>query len=161
MIATSTEETGTAPATATGEKPKATKKGRVAPQGAYVAKKKGKAAKKASPAKKAPKGAKKAAGPRDGSKTSKVLEFEPQLSRREQAPVAGDDARFSVDQNRIIKPKGCDTGGDLGNLRVGVRPGVPGPRDQLVDHPQLDLLRHREKVQLVRDSYCHVLQARL
>jgi hypothetical protein len=47
------EETGTAQTPATGEKPKATKKARVAPQGAHVAKKKGKSAKKATPAKKA------------------------------------------------------------------------------------------------------------
>src|SRR5271167_5173531 len=67
------EETGTSPAPATGEKPRATKKPRVAPQGAHVAKKKAKSAKKATPAKKAPKGAKKANTARDGSKTSKIL----------------------------------------------------------------------------------------
>jgi Protein of unknown function (DUF3489) len=57
------------------EGPKATKKARVAQQGAHVAKKNAKWAKKATPAKKAPKGAKKAAGARDGSKTAKVLEL--------------------------------------------------------------------------------------
>ena len=71
---TSTPETGTAPAAAA-EEPKATKKARVTPQGAHVAKKKGKSAKKATPAKKAPKGTKKAAGARDGSKTSQVLDL--------------------------------------------------------------------------------------
>jgi len=70
-----TEESATSPAPATGEKPKAAKKARVAPQRADVAKKKGKSGKKASPAKKAPKGAKKAAGARDGSKTAKVLDL--------------------------------------------------------------------------------------
>jgi hypothetical protein len=64
-----------APVPAASEQPKGTKKARVAPRGAHVATKKGKAAKKASPAKKAPKGAKKAAGARDGSKTAKVLEL--------------------------------------------------------------------------------------
>ena len=49
-----TQENGSAQVPA-GEKPKATKKARVAPQGAHVAKKKGKSAKKATPAKKAPK----------------------------------------------------------------------------------------------------------
>jgi uncharacterized protein DUF3489 len=73
-IMTSTPETGTAPDLGA-EKPKATKKARVAPQGAHAAKKKGKSAKKASPAKKAPKAAKKAAGARDGSKTAKVLDL--------------------------------------------------------------------------------------
>jgi hypothetical protein len=78
------EETGTAQAQAAGEKPKATKKARVEPQGAHVAKKKGKSGKKASPAKKAPKTAakpkggapEKAAkekGVREGSKTETIL----------------------------------------------------------------------------------------
>jgi uncharacterized membrane protein len=80
------EETGSAPALATGEKPKATKKARVAPQGAHVAKKKAKSAKKATPAKKAPKTAakpksarpEKAAkekGAREGSKTNTILDL--------------------------------------------------------------------------------------
>ena len=73
MIASTTDETGTAPAT--GAQPKPTKKARVAPRGAHVAPKKGKAAKKASPAKKAPKGHKKAGAARDGSKTAKVLDL--------------------------------------------------------------------------------------
>ena len=71
---TSTPETGTAPALAA-EEPKATKKTSRAPQGANVAKKKGKSAKKPSPAKKTPKGTKKASGARDGSKTSRVLDL--------------------------------------------------------------------------------------
>ena len=79
MIATTTEETGTTQATATGGQPKANKKARVAPRGAHVAPKKAKAAKKASPAKKAPKGGKKAgvkkAGVREGSKTAKVVDL--------------------------------------------------------------------------------------
>jgi hypothetical protein len=66
------EESATSPAPATGEKPKAAKKARVAPQRADVAKKKGKSGKNASPAKKAPKSAKIA---RDGSKTGKVLDL--------------------------------------------------------------------------------------
>jgi hypothetical protein len=75
MITPSTEETGTAQATATGEKPKPTKKANAGARRAHVATKKGKAAKKSTFAKKAPKGAKKATGPRDGSKTSKVLDL--------------------------------------------------------------------------------------
>jgi hypothetical protein len=69
------EETGTAQAPATSDKPKPTKKARVAKRGAHVAPKKGKASKKASPAKKAPKGQKKASSARDGSKTAKVLDL--------------------------------------------------------------------------------------
>jgi hypothetical protein len=69
------EENGSAQAPATGEKPKATKKLRVAPQGAHVAKKKGKSAKKAAPAKKAPKAAKKAKSTHEGSKTNAVVDL--------------------------------------------------------------------------------------
>jgi hypothetical protein len=80
MIATTTEETGTAQDTATGTQPKPNKKARVAPRSAHGAPKKGKAAKDASPAKKAPKGGKKASvkkagAARDGSKTAKILEL--------------------------------------------------------------------------------------
>jgi len=80
MIASTTEETGTAQATATGDQPKPNKKPRVAPRRAHVAPKKGKAAKKASPAKKAPKGGKKASvkkagAARDGSKTAQVVDL--------------------------------------------------------------------------------------
>jgi hypothetical protein len=75
MNTSSTEETSTAQDPAAGEKPKATKKARVAPQGAHVAKKKGKSAKKATPAKKAPKAAKKARGTREGSKTNTILDL--------------------------------------------------------------------------------------
>ncbi len=86
MNTSTAEETGNAPSPATGEKPKATKKPRVAPQGAHVAKRKGKSAKKATPAKKAPKTAAKpkAARPdkapkkkgvREGSKTNTILDL--------------------------------------------------------------------------------------
>jgi Protein of unknown function (DUF3489) len=78
MNISSAGETAQVPRRADAEQPKATKKARVAPQGAHVAKKKGKSAKKASPAKKtpkAPKGAKKPKTPREGSKTDKVLEL--------------------------------------------------------------------------------------
>jgi len=68
------EQTETAPASVAAE-PKATKKARVAPQRAHIAKKKGKSGKKATPAKKAPKGAKKTAKVREGSKTDQVLEL--------------------------------------------------------------------------------------
>ena len=69
------EETATAPTTAAGKEPKAKKKPRVAPRRAHVAPAKPKVAKKASRAKKAPKSAQKATGPRDGSKTAKLLDL--------------------------------------------------------------------------------------
>jgi len=77
MITSSAGETAQV-AKADSEQPKATKKARVAPQGAHVAKKKGKSAKKAASVKKTPKGhkgAKKPRTPREGSKTDKVLEL--------------------------------------------------------------------------------------
>jgi Protein of unknown function (DUF3489) len=74
MISTA-EETATSPAQATEAQPKATKRARVVPQGAHVAKTKGKSAKNATPAKKAPKGAKKTKSTREGSKTNQVLEL--------------------------------------------------------------------------------------
>jgi hypothetical protein len=57
------------------DRPKATKKARIAGKGAHVAPKKGKPTKTASQPKKAPKGAKRATGARDGSKTAKVLDL--------------------------------------------------------------------------------------
>jgi hypothetical protein len=67
-MTSTTEETGTAPATAA-DKPKPGKKARVAPQRARAAPMKAKSAPKA----KTPKGAKKAAGIREGSKTETIL----------------------------------------------------------------------------------------
>ena len=74
MTTSIAEETGSA-TPATGEKPKATKKPRVAPQGAHVAKKKAKSAKKATPAKKALRSPKKTKGVREGSKTNQILDL--------------------------------------------------------------------------------------
>jgi len=87
MIASTTEENGTAQAT--GVQPKPAKKARVAPRRTHVAPKKTKAAKKASPAKKASRGgknasAKKAGAAREGSKTAKVLDL---LKRSEGATL--------------------------------------------------------------------------
>ena len=70
-----TAEAETATATASTEKPKATKKPRVGAQRAHVAPAKAKAAKRATSTKKAPKGAKKASGSREGSKSAKVLDL--------------------------------------------------------------------------------------
>jgi hypothetical protein len=75
MTTQTTEETGTATATATGAQPKATKKARAAARSAHVAPKKSKAGKKAKTTKKAPKGGKKAGGPRDGSKSARIVDL--------------------------------------------------------------------------------------
>jgi hypothetical protein len=74
------EENGTAPATATGLKPKSNNKARVAPRRARVAPAKAKSPRKATSAKKAPRGRTKAevAKPkaaRAGSKTAKILDL--------------------------------------------------------------------------------------
>src|SRR6476661_8021600 len=66
------EATATAP---TAEARKATQKATAGARRAHVAPKKGKSGKKATPAKSAPKSSTKAAGPRDGSKTAKVLDL--------------------------------------------------------------------------------------
>jgi hypothetical protein len=74
MTTLTTEETGTAQATAA-EKPKSGQKARVAPKRAHVAAKKAKAARKAKPSKKGPKGPKKAGAARDGSKAAKIIDL--------------------------------------------------------------------------------------
>ena len=76
MTISNTEETGTAPAPATGDQPKPTKKPRVAQHGAHVAPPKAKSSGKANKnetGKRAPKGRRKAAPAREGTKAAKVL----------------------------------------------------------------------------------------
>src|ERR1035441_4227995 len=75
MTTLTTEETGTAQATAPGKEPKAGKKARVGQKRAHVAPKKANAAKKAKAAKKASKGAKKAGSARDGSKAASIIDL--------------------------------------------------------------------------------------
>jgi hypothetical protein len=79
MITTTTEETGTSPATTASETPKASKKASAATRARHVAPAKAKPGKKATPAKKAPKSAKKAKATkpeaRDGSKTARILDL--------------------------------------------------------------------------------------
>ena len=84
MTTTITNENAAAPATATGEPPKATKKARVAKQGTHVAPAKGKTAKKPTKGKKAPKSQKKPAA-REGSKTERILDL---LQRKDGASLA-------------------------------------------------------------------------
>jgi Protein of unknown function (DUF3489) len=83
MTTSTTEETGTTPAMATGEQPKPNKQASVAAQRAHVATKKAKSAHKATSAtkgkptkrtaKQLPKGRQIAAPAREGTKTAKVL----------------------------------------------------------------------------------------
>src|ERR1035437_1187558 len=67
---------------------------------------------------------------------------ESQLPRGKKTTVARDEASLRIHQNRIVKAELSDAGGDLGDLGVGVGPGVSGPGDQLVDQPHLNVLRH-------------------
>jgi hypothetical protein len=75
MTSQVTEKIADSPASAREPQAKANKKGKRAPQGAHVAKKKGKPGKKATPAKKVPKLAKKAKVAREGSKTGQILDL--------------------------------------------------------------------------------------
>ena len=87
MTTSTTEENGKPQTTGAGDAPRPKKKARVAPQGAHVAKKKGKLGKKATSTKKAPKtpkGQKKPAV-RDGSKTERILDL---LKRKDGATLA-------------------------------------------------------------------------
>lgn len=87
-MTTNTEENAAAPATATDEQPKTTKKATRAPRRAPVAPKKAKSGKKATPAKKAPKttkAAKKATRAHEGSKTETILDL---LKRKDGATLA-------------------------------------------------------------------------
>jgi hypothetical protein len=84
QMTTKMEENAAAPATAPDEQPKAAKKASRAPQGAHVAKKKGKSGKKATSTKKAPKSQKKPTV-RDGSKTERILDL---LKRKDGATLA-------------------------------------------------------------------------
>ena len=70
---TATEEAGTVQTT--GQKPKASKKPRVARQGAHVASNKAKPAKKAKATKKTPTAGNQAGGAREGSKAAKIIDL--------------------------------------------------------------------------------------
>jgi len=69
--------------------------------------------------------------------------FELQLQSGEETAVAGDDASTGVHQDRIIKTELCDAGSYLRNLRVRVDPWIAGVRNEFVERPVLDVLRHR------------------
>ena len=64
--------------------------------------------------------------------------LEPEFPGCEQTAMAGDDACVGIHQDGIVEAELRYAGGDLRNLCLGVRPGVPGERDKLVEHPMLD-----------------------
>jgi hypothetical protein len=61
--------------------------------------------------------------------------------------VAGNDPGFGIHQDRVIKSELRNAGGDLGDLHIGVRPGIRANGNELVDEPQLDRLHERLQVQ--------------
>jgi hypothetical protein len=65
-----------------------------------------------------------------------------QLPGGQQAAMAGNDAGIRVHQNRIVETELGDARGDLGDLGIGVGPGIPGIGRQSVNWPMLDVFGH-------------------
>ena len=53
-------------------------------------------------------------------------------------PVASNYAVFAVQKDRIREPELLDTGRDLGDLLLRMRPGVPFVRNQRIQGPVFD-----------------------
>ena len=70
---------------------------------------------------------------------------EPELARREQPAVAGEDAALLVDQDRVGPAELDHRGRDLIDLRLAVRARVALVRAQAVDRPQLDPVGERDQ----------------
>ena len=70
---------------------------------------------------------------------------EPELPRREQPAVAGEDAAVLVDQDRVGPAELHHRRRDLIDLRLAVRARVALVRAQAVDRPQLDPLGERDQ----------------
>src|SRR5579885_878499 len=64
-----------------------------------------------------------------------------QLARRQQPPVAGEDAGVGIDQYWRGPAELHDAGRDARHLLVRMRARIPGVGNQLVDRPALDLRR--------------------
>ena len=85
---------------------------------------------------------------------------EPELARREQPAVAGQDPGVLVDQDRVGPAELDHRGRDLIDLRLAVRARVALVRAQAVDRPQLDPVGERDQpgalrcVGQVRTSWC-------
>ena len=47
-----------------------------------------------------------------------------------------------IHQDRVVESELRDAGGDLRDLRVGVRPRIAGVRNEFVERPVLDALGH-------------------
>ena len=60
--------------------------------------------------------------------------------------MTGNNTVFTIDQHRIGQAELNDAGGDLGHLRIRVRAGISGVRNQRVNLAVLD-------VQLVQDWF--------
>ena len=71
---------------------------------------------------------------------------QPQLARRQHAPMPRDDAVRAVDEHRVVEPELPDRARDQRNLRVRMRPGVAGVGDERRDRPVLDRTRAVEVI---------------
>src|ERR1700722_12383823 len=67
---------------------------------------------------------------------------ESEFARGQESAVASDDPSLRIHQDWIVETELRDAGGDLCDLGVGVGPRVPGPRNQFVEQPHLDVLGH-------------------
>jgi hypothetical protein len=64
---------------------------------------------------------------------------QPELARRHDSAVGGDDAVGGVDQHRVGEAELADRARDQRHLRLAVGAGVPRVRHQRLDRPVLDL----------------------
>ena len=85
---------------------------------------------------------------------------EPELARREQPAVAGEDAGVLVDQDRVGPAELDHRRRDLIDLRLAVRARVALVRAQAVDRPQLDPVGERDQPGGLRRSRHRPLQSR-
>ena len=65
--------------------------------------------------------------------------FHPQLPGSEESGMPGDDDAVAIHQNGIRPAELADTGCDLSDLLVRMRPGVAGVRQERANRPKLDL----------------------
>ena len=63
---------------------------------------------------------------------------QPELARRQQPAVPGDDAVLAVDQHRVGEAELADRAGDQRHLRLAVGAGIAGVGDERIDRAVLE-----------------------